>query len=313
MKYSNIALKVLAAKECGVIKSNAQFCKAFSNRAEFEAKVEKDSRVIQMMEKLSDEWESFGGEGFICIYDEEFPVMNPKVKNKSEKPHLFFYKGNLSLLEDLNKNMAIIGLLDPDEKIRERESDAVRQLVGNGLVIVSGLATGCDTIAHEVCLEMGGETIAILPSQINKIYPAENQGLADKIVDQGGLLLSEYYKGPTTKYGAIGRLIERDRLQAMFAKAILLVASYRKGEGDSGSRHAMEAARKYEIERYAMYNAKIDKDDKQFGLNKDLVNIEDNNKVMVFKPSSITHIKSLKNLALVKKPGKIKNDQLKLL
>ena len=95
MKYSNIALKVLAAKECGVIKSNAQFCKAFSNRAEFEAEVEKDSRVIQMMEKLSDEWESFGGEGFICIYDEEFPVMNPKVKNKSEKQHIFYYNGNL--------------------------------------------------------------------------------------------------------------------------------------------------------------------------------------------------------------------------
>jgi DNA processing protein len=52
----------------------------------------------------------------------------------------------------------------------------------------------------------------------------------------------------------------------MFSKAIILIASYRKNEGDSGSRHAMEAAKNYKIERYVVFNKEIDYDNKQFGL-----------------------------------------------
>lgn len=56
----------------------------------------------------------------------------------------------------------------------------------------------------------------------------------------------------------------------MFAKAIVLIASYREGEGDS-SRHAMAAASKYGVARYAMFNSLTDSDDIQFGLNADLL------------------------------------------
>ncbi|NLL51578.1 MAG: hypothetical protein GX207_11310 [Peptococcaceae bacterium] len=98
-----------------------------------------------------------------------------------------------------------------------RESEVVKRLVEKGLIIVSGLAIGCDTIAYKVCLETGGKTIVILPSQINNIYPAKNRELAEEIVNKGGLLLSKYYKDPSSKSEAINRFIQRDRLQAMFA------------------------------------------------------------------------------------------------
>lgn len=296
MKYTDIALKVLAAKECGIIKTNAQFWTNFKEIQTFEEEISGDDNVIQMIERLDGELNSYdSNEGFICVFDKEFPIINKKVKNNSEKPFLLFYKGDLTLLRDLNKNVAVIGLLDPNEDIFKRESEVVHRLVRNGLVIVSGLATGCDTIAHKACLERAGKTIAILPSQINKIYPAENRNLAEEIVNNGGLLISEYYKDSDSKREAINRFIERDRLQAMFVKAIILIASYRKGEGDSGSRHAMEAARKYEIERYIMYNSQTDEANKRFGLNKDLADSHIISKIKILQSSSIDCINTFKN------------------
>lgn len=315
MKYSEITLKVLAAKECGIIKSNAQFWREFDKREKFEEKILKNSNFHDTLIKIKKELMSFLNEyvdGMISIYDDFFPVINKKVKIKGEKPYLLFYKGNLQLLKDLNKNVAVIGLTDPDKEIEKRESDVVKKLTANNLVIVSGLANGCDSIAHKSCLEIQGKTIAILPSSINKIYPAKNKKLAENIVQKDGLLISEYYKEPRTRFEAINRFIQRDRLQAMFSKAIILVASYRQGEGDSGSRHAMDAARKYEIDRYVIYNDKTDENNKKFALNKDLLFNKDISDVKILRTSSINNIKSLKNYNLVS-DDYYKIDQLKLL
>ncbi|MDV5113968.1 hypothetical protein R2Q93_02105 [Clostridium perfringens] len=98
----------------------------------------------------------------------------------------------------------------------------------------------------------------------------------------------------------------------MFSKAIILVASYRKGEGDSGSRHAMDAARKYEIDRYVIYNNKTDENNSMFALNKDLLLDKKINSVKVLKSSSINEIKSLKNNNLIS-DNSYKSEQLKLL
>lgn len=310
MKYSEIALKVLAAKECGIIKSNAQFWGIFENRVKFEEEISKDNRLAKTLIRLSNEFDSVESEeGIICSYDKEFPVINYKVKNNSDKPYLLFYKGDLSLLSDLNKNVAVIGLVDPEDEIIKRESNVVKRLVENGIIVVSGLALGCDTIAHKTCLENNGKTIAILPSQISKIYPAKNRNLAEEIVNKGGLLLSEYYKDSTSKSEAINRFIERDRLQAMFSKAIILIASYRKDEGDSGSRHAMEAARKYGIERFVMYNSKTDENNKRFGLNRDLI-YQTSDRVSILQSNSINYIKSIENSSLTENLDYANNKQL---
>lgn len=314
MKYSDLALNILAAKECGIIKTNAQFRKEFPDRKTFEKRVSNNKDIKEMRQKLLTEFGSLDDlEGFVCIYDDEFPIINSKVKNNSEKPYLFFYRGDITLLRDLNKNVAVIGLLDPDDKIVKRESEIVRKLVKNDILIVSGLAAGCDTVAHQICLDSGGKTIAVLPTPMNKIYPAVNKTLAEEIVEKGGLLISEYYKDAASRREAISRLIERDRLQAMFAKAIILTASYRKGEGDSGSRHAMEAARRYEIERYVMYNQKTDESNLRFGLNKDLLDSKYRRKVSVLHNSSIGYINSLINMDLVKESDSNDNNQLSLL
>jgi len=312
MKYSEIALKILAAKECGIIKTNAQFWKYYSSREKFE-EILKDERVLSKIKELTINFnENDSIDGFICACDKEFPIINKNVNNCGDKPYLLFYKGNLSLLSNLNKNVAVIGLTDPDKEIVKRETNIVKRLVQKNLVIVSGLAKGCDTVAHKVCLELNGMTIAILPSQLGKIYPTENRTLAKEIVKKGGLLITEYYKEPVSRYEAINRFIERDRLQAMFSKAIILIASYRKGEGDSGSRHAMEAARKYGIERYVLYNNEIDENDKRFGLNKDLISSKGENQAKVLISSSINQISDIVNQNLLPNKNDFDGEQLSL-
>ena len=193
----------------------------------------------------------------------------------------------------------------------KRETEIVKQLVNKGLIIVSGLAKGCDTVAHKVCLEEYGKTIAILSTPIDRVYPATNKLLAKEIVNRNGLLLSEYYKEPYNRNEAIKRLIDRDRLQAMFAKAVILIASYQYGKGDSGSRHAMEAAKKFAVERYVMFNLKTDNINIKFGLNREYL-LNTNDSINILQQSSIEYIKFLENKDLIKNKSDMLIEQLSI-
>ena len=289
LKYTSIALKVLLLKE-KLNLTNAKFWKEYSNKETIE-EFFSDS-YIEIPYAVEESFKKDGMDGFICCFDEDFPVINNQVKSNSDKPYLLFYKGNLSLLKNINNNVAVIGLTDPTEEIINREKKIVTKLVQNDLTIVSGLAKGCDSVAHITCLENSGKTIAILPTSIGKIYPAENTELAKNIADNNGLLITEYYNEPKNKFEAIKRFTDRDRLQAMFSKTVIMIASYRKGEGDSGSHYAMDAAKKYGIDRFVMYNKEIDENNIRFGLNKDFVNSD--SKIQILSQKKIEEIAALK-------------------
>ena len=271
MKYSTEALKILAAREEDLFHTCKQFWDQFPRVDDLNRKLpyELPELEARMQTKLKN-MEEQGLDGFICAFDPEFPRVSAKV-TKGAKPYLLFYKGDIALLK-ADAKVAVIGETDPTDEIKTREETLVRYLVDQGSVIVSGLAIGCDSISHRTCMEAGGKTVAILPSTIKKIIPAENRELAEKILETGGLLLTEYEKEPASSFEQTARYVDRDRLQAIFSNAVLLIASYRKGEGDSGSRHAMEAAQKYGIACFAMYKEQKDADDVHFGLNQDLIN-----------------------------------------
>lgn len=313
MKYSNIAVMVLAAKECGFIKSNAQFWSNYSKEQIFKKEILNNKEILDEAKKILKDLEKEDIEGMICAYDNEFPHISINVKNNGDRPFLLFYKGNLDLLKNLNRNVSVIGLTNPSENIAKREITVVKKLVECGLTIVSGLANGCDEIAHKTCLDLGGKTIAFLPSTLKKISPAKNRILANEIVEKDGLLISEYYKEATSRREIVSRYIERDRLQAMFSKAIILIASYKKGQGDSGSRHAMEAARKYKIARFAIYNYKSDFADMKMALNKEYVNGVGDYTVEILGTKSIRKINHLINPSLNNDEHGCDNKQLTIL
>lgn len=256
--FSKISLKLYGMIKQGIIKSNAMFWREFFD----EKKINNTDIDLFFYEDELKEKEI----SLISVFDRNFPIFNLKIKN-SEKPFIFAYKGNFNLIEDISKNIAIIGVLTPTKDIEQREEKIVKELVNNGINIISGLAKGCDTIAHKTCLSLKGKTIAILPSTLDKIYPNENKLLAEEIIKNKGLILTEYIVEPKNKFERLKRFIERDRLQALFSKAVILVASFAGKNGDSGSRHALQKAKEYKKKRYVMFNKNTDLNRKIFELN----------------------------------------------
>ena len=258
---SNISLKLYNLIKTGVIKTNAHFWKSFYN----EEVINTYPCDLQVLKQELEE----KGINIISVFDENFPSVNVELKN-SEKPFFFAYKGDITLLNNVDKNVAVIGVLTPTNEIVEREQKVVKSLTEKGLNIISGLAKGCDTVAHIESVKNNAKTIALLPSTLENIYPKENISLANEIVKNDGLLITEYVNESKNKYESVKRFIERDRLQALYSKAVILIASFRKGEGDSGSRHAFEKAKEYDKKRLVVYR-ESDSNDLMFGLNKDYV------------------------------------------
>lgn len=214
--------------------------------------------------------------GITALGDVDFPYVRGEVKD-SEQPVVLYYKGRLELLSKGNRNISVIGLLTPSADIENEERIVVSDLVDEGYTIVSGLALGCDSVAHRMTLEKRGNTVAILPSPIRSIIPAKNVDLADEIYNAGGLLVSEYLDEASSKMELTGRYQERDRLQALFSDGIVLSASYAPNDKglDSGSRLAMGYAKNYKIPRYVMYDEQRNHDNPMFDLSRLLMQDRD--------------------------------------
>ena len=100
-----------------------------------------------------------------------------------------------------------------------------RELAAQGVIIVSGLALGVDSVAHNGALEAQGGTIAVLPCGLNTIYPRSHTALARQIIQRGGALLSEYPDG-TEPFP--GNFVARNRLIAGLADIVLITEAAEK-------------------------------------------------------------------------------------
>jgi DNA processing protein len=112
------------------------------------------------------------------------------LKEIYDPPKQLYVWGELRAEE--NYPLAIVGTRKISSYGRQATIDLTRDLTKAGLTIISGLALGVDGLAHEACLDVGGRTIAVLGSGLKKIYPAEHKKLAEKIVANGGAVISEY-------------------------------------------------------------------------------------------------------------------------
>lgn len=110
-----------------------------------------------------------------------------------------------------------------------------------GIVVISGLALGVDALAHEAALEAGGLTIAVLPAGLDKIYPASHTRLAQRILEQGGALVSEYPEG--TRIAFKGNYIARNRIISGLSDAVLITEAAEKSGSLHTARFALEQGR----------------------------------------------------------------------
>ena len=110
----------------------------------------------------------------------EYPA---RLRDAQYPIELLYYRGDWTLA-DIPRAVAVVGTRNPSEEGIRRAKKLVRSLVEDGVVIVSGLARGIDTIAHETALEAGGKTIAVIGTPISEIYPKENAELQAKLSDE---------------------------------------------------------------------------------------------------------------------------------
>lgn len=126
------------------------------------------------------------GIDLITLESEDYP---PSLREIHDPPFLLFVKGQL--LETDRHAIAVVGARRCTHYGTEAARKLSFQLAYSGLTIISGLARGIDTAAHEAALAAKGRTIAVLGSGIGNIYPPENAALAEKIA-QSGAVISEF-------------------------------------------------------------------------------------------------------------------------
>src|SRR6187551_2932332 len=106
-----------------------------------------------------------------------------------DPPETLFYLGSDPSAWLDKPKVAIVG----SRKVTPYGMQVTAQLAGalaeRGVVIISGLALGVDSIAHQACLEAGGTTVAVLANGLDKIYPASHTALGNRIIAQGGTVL----------------------------------------------------------------------------------------------------------------------------
>jgi DNA processing protein len=163
--------------------------------------------------------------------DERYP---DRLRDLSEPPPVLYVRGDVELLAR-ERLVAVVGTREPTIFGTSAAESLTGALADDGWGIVSGLAKGIDTIAHRTALEHGAPTIAVMGGGLDRVYPAENKGLAARIVDQGGALISEQ---PFGEQARPQHLVARDRLQSGLSVAVVVAQSGLR----SGTMHTVRFA-----------------------------------------------------------------------
>lgn len=118
---------------------------------------------------------------------QDYPDLLREIENP---PYLLYYAGSLACLK--KPCVAIVGTRTPSDYGRHMAYQLAKDLTAAGVTIISGLARGIDSAAHQGALDAGGSTVGIMGSGINNPYPAENTPMLRRIVGQKGVVFSEY-------------------------------------------------------------------------------------------------------------------------
>jgi len=171
----------------------------------------------------------------VSVLDKEYP---PRLREIPDYPPVIFVKGSAAALRSLS--VAVVGTREASELGKAYASEIAELIAEEGLSVVSGLAFGIDTAAHLGALRAHGLTTAVLAHGLDRVYPAANSGLAEKILDSGGALVSEHRPGvPPYK----PEFVRRNRIQSGMASASIMVESGWEGGSIHQARFAHSQGR----------------------------------------------------------------------
>lgn len=146
---------------------------------------------------------------------------------RKNAPKRLFVSGDTALLR--RTRVSVVGSRKASAEGRKRAEILVRALVKRGIVVVSGLADGIDTIAHEAAIAAGGSTIAVLGTPLDRCFPARNRDLQG-IIARDHLLISQF---PLGYPSSPKNFPIRNRTMALVSAATIIVEAGEK----SGTRH----------------------------------------------------------------------------
>lgn len=235
-----LCLRMLGLAPSEVLKANSAFFKQVMSRHErAEESLSKAASLLRRQKSL--------GIYTLPFYHPDFPESLKRIGD--DCPPLIHLLGNKDLLSQ--EGVAIIGARQATSKGREAAYKWGVDYARRGKVVISGLALGCDTAAHQGCLAGKGYTIAIVASGLDITHPRENIPLQELILNSGGLLLSEQVIGvkanPT-------RLVARNRLQAALSQEVVVTQCPAR----SGTMHTVRFAGKYGKKIYAVQYDRYD-------------------------------------------------------
>ncbi|MFA5098827.1 MAG: DNA-processing protein DprA [Candidatus Paceibacterota bacterium] len=163
------------------------------------------------------------------------------LKEISNPPKEIFYLGNF-LDESLAKRpkIAIVGTRKATAYGRAIAKEMAENFAKKGIIVVSGLAMGIDTAAHEGALLGEGRTIAVLACGLNMVYPRQNENLAKKIIKTGGAVISEY---PSGTEAFKNNFLERNRIVSGLSNATIVIEAPERSGALVTARLAAEQGR----------------------------------------------------------------------
>lgn len=150
----------------------------------------------------------------LTFFDAHYPK---NLKEIYDPPLILYYKGNI--LKQDEYAIGVVGTRKITGYGKIVTQSLTQKLAGNGFTIISGLAAGVDTVAHYSAIGSNGRTLAVLGGGLNRIFPAQNENLAQKIIEKFGACISEY---PPDHPHLAGNFPSRNRIISGLSKAILV-------------------------------------------------------------------------------------------
>jgi len=172
----------------------------------------------------------------LTVKDKTYP---PLLREIEDAPPVLYTYGKLTEADQFA--LAVVGTRNSTTYGRQVTEHIVTDLAKGQVTVVSGLALGIDTIAHNAALEAGGRTIAVLACGLDIIYPPVNRGLARRIVESGqGALVTEYPLGIQPEGG---NFPARNRIISGLALGVLVVEAPEKSGALITAEHALKQGR----------------------------------------------------------------------
>ena len=162
-----------------------------------------------------------------------------KLLQIKDRPNKIYVVGNIELLN--NKSIAIVGSRISTTYGEYYAAKFAKEISKKGITIISGLAKGIDTVAHQNSKQEKGRTIAVLGCGFNHVYPKENEELFNEIIENGGCIVSQY--SPDTDIN-LKEVPFRNRIISALSEGVLIVeARHRSGSGVT-AKYAFEQNKK---------------------------------------------------------------------